>query len=112
MEADVERRELAAIVVEAKHLLDDQRRALQRADFFDLLAIASQFHRLASRLGSLSPENLLITSDTEVQDVRKQIARQQRILEMMQAASTPPTRVYSRFPTAQSGASLLLDHYS
>jgi hypothetical protein len=111
MGAEAERQALAAILREARLLLEDQRRAIAKADFADLLAIAHEFHRLAVRLSSLSPESLAPDTRQNLQDVREQIACLGQMLSVTLPATLSPARAYGRYPVTPPGSSLLVDHY-
>lgn len=112
MAAEPDRRALAAIVVEARHLAEDQRRALRHADFPDMLAIASAFHRLTRRLGELPPDVMSLDSTVDLLALRDQIARQNQLLRLTVAATTPPRRAYGPGSAARASSSLLLDQYT
>ncbi|MGH2460768.1 MAG: hypothetical protein ACRDIY_18080 [Chloroflexota bacterium] len=112
MATERERRALAAIVVEARHLAEDQRRALRHADFPDLLAIAGTFHRLTLRLADLPPDVTSIGSTADLLALRDQIARQNHLLGLTVAATTPPRRAYGPGSAPRASASLLLDQYT
>ena len=111
MDAEAERQALANILREARLLLEDQRRAIRKADFPDLLAIAHEFHRLAVRLGALSPESLAPRTRDDLQDVRDQIACLSHLLSVTLPATVRPTRAYGRHTATPVGSSLLVDHY-
>ncbi len=111
MSAEAERQALAAITREARLLLEDQRRAIRKADFPDLLAIAHEFHRLAARLGALSPEALAPGTQEDLQDLRDQIASLSYLLRVTLPATIPPARAYGRHSATPPGSSLLVDHY-
>lgn len=112
MATERDRRALAAIVAEARHLAEDQRRALRHADFPDMLAIASAFHRLTRRLGELPPDVLSPDSTVDLLALREQLSRQNHLLRMTVAATTPPRRAYGPGSAARSRSSLLLDQYT
>lgn len=112
MATEHDRRALAAIVVEARRLAEEQRRALRHADFPELLATAGAFHRLVARLDTLSPESLTLGSDAELRDLHDQIVRQNHLLQMTLAATTPARRSYSRGQPTGPGSSLLIDQYT
>ncbi len=112
MATEQDRRALAAIVAEARHLAEDQRRALRHADFPDLLAIASAFHRLTRQLGELPSDVVSLDSTADLLALRDQIARQNQLLRLTIATTTPPRRAYGPGSAAKSSSSLLLDRYT
>ncbi len=111
MSAEAERQALAAILREARLLLEDQRRAIAKADFADLLVITHQFHRLAVRLSCLSLESLTPDTRQDLQDVRKEVACLGQMLSVTLPTTLPPARAYGRYPVTPPGSSLLVDHY-
>jgi hypothetical protein len=112
MTPESEQRALAAIVREARYLLEDQRRALRRADFPDLLAIASAFHRLAERLGALPLYTTTADSSVDVAALRDEILRQKNLFDATLATIARPPRAYGRSSGSCDSCSLLLDHYT
>lgn len=108
--------DLAALLSEGKRLLDDQRRALQAADFPTLLGTTSALQRLAEQLGAddgaLASPAHATEHVTEIDTLRRCIAGHQQILEAALAATvvTPHSRIRASIPAP--GRSLLLDHHT